>query len=134
MRAHSILASHTFLDTAAALIARCDSDAYVLVAQPGVHASDLSAAVYLAERVAAVPAAQRWAPASVFASGAAADMGGVVEALQHAAVEKCGARIEGVDANSECGFLRGRGRVLTAGSWLVQAVRQRDAKGRAHRP
>ncbi|KAI5820776.1 BIG/ATPase V1 complex, subunit S1 [Pyronema omphalodes] len=102
-RTHRILSSTTFAQAAKEVVTRCDADNYILVSQPGLHIEDLSqphSGVHLKDLLSSVDEEFKWVASNVFVPSVEHDMGSVIESLQHEVVEKCGARLMGVDAKT----------------------------------
>ncbi|KAI5795043.1 BIG/ATPase V1 complex, subunit S1 [Geopyxis carbonaria] len=97
-----IHSTSTFLSLAQSHIASCPSDAYILVSQPGLAASDLArGAVHLKSTLTA-PGVAHWAAENVVGVQKEGDVEGgmdmesVVQRLLKAAEEHCGAHVDGV--------------------------------------
>ncbi|KAF8252623.1 BIG1-domain-containing protein [Wilcoxina mikolae CBS 423.85] len=104
-RTHNILSTTSFISLASAEIKKCESDAYILVSQPGLHIEDLTATkhagVHIKDLLASVDADRRLIAGNVFVTGGnEGDMGAVVEKLQSVAERECDARVKGVDAKT----------------------------------
>ncbi|KAF8538523.1 vacuolar ATP synthase subunit S1-domain-containing protein [Trichophaea hybrida] len=104
-RIHNILSTTSFISIASAEIKKCESDAYILVSQPGLHIEDLTATkhagVHIKDLLTSVDADRRLIAENVFVTGGnEGDMGAVVEKLQGVAERVCNARVKGVDAKT----------------------------------